>query len=277
MNRLRDYASLFSRQVASEVLSGNLEVIYQKIERYDAAWTGSNETYHGYLKKVYHCLNDNYRNEYILKNELLNDWLKDHLGSTNCEIYSEFRVGTAKADLVMFNGTAIAFEIKSEYDSPERLNNQLANYLKAFNEVYVIVSEKQLKRYESLIDEAVGLISFSGNEFIEVRESAVRKILCRKTVMGLLYTKEYKKMVQDYYGALPEMTSFTQYDVCFDLIERIDEDRFAEMYLSTLKNRAKRPNLSTRYYAEFNQLVLAMNWNEKQRQVYMTHLKKPIA
>ena len=96
ITRLRDYASLFSRQVAAEVLSGNLDRIKRKVERYDSVWGSSSKTYHEYLRKVYHCLHEHYRNEYILKNELLNDWLKDHIGSSQSEIYSEFKVGTAK-------------------------------------------------------------------------------------------------------------------------------------------------------------------------------------
>ncbi len=277
LNRLRDYATLFSRQVASEVLSGNMDKIKHKIERYDAVWSSSNKSYHEYLQKVYRILNENYRNEYILKNELLNDWLKDHIGSSHSEIYSEFKVGTAKADLVMFNGSARAFEIKSEYDSPARLNNQLRNYVKAFHEVYVVVPEAHLKKYASTIDDTVGLISFWNDGFKKERESHIRKRLCRKTVMTLLHSKEYKQLVQTYYGSLPRMTSFTQYDICFERIMDIDESSFTALYLSTLKNRINRAKLSTRYYAEFNQLILAMNWNEKQRRTYFDHLKMPIA
>jgi hypothetical protein len=277
INRLRDYASLFSRQVASEVLSGNLDKINKKVERYDPVWGSSNKTYYAYLRKVYHCLHENYRNEYILKNELLNDWLRDHIGSSDSEIYSEFKVGTAKADLVMFNGSARAFEIKSEYDSPARLNNQLSNYTKAFHEVYVVVPEVHLKKYTSGVDDSVGLISFRDGGFKKERESKIRKRLCRKTVMTLLHCKEYKQLVEDYYGSLPPMTSFTQYDVCFERIMDIDENRFTALYLSFLKNRTSRPKLSTRYHAEFNQLILAMNWNEKQMRTYFDHLKMPIA
>jgi hypothetical protein len=277
MNRLRDYATLFSRQTANEILSGEMERVEQKVKRYDQEWIESNpKTYHQYFKKAYKCLKESYQNEYILKNELLNSWLKEHLGSPDSELYSEFRVGTAKADLAMFNGLAKAFEIKSEYDSPSRLNNQLQNYAKAFHEIYVIVPEKQVSKYDDIIEEAVGLISYGGKEFNQVRKSAVREILCRKTVTSLLHSKEYKQMVQAYYGTLPKMTSFTQYDICFDKIKAIEEPKFTELYLSALKSRVQRPKLSTRYFSEFNQLVLAMNWDEKQRHTYINHLKKPI-
>jgi hypothetical protein len=277
MNRLRDYATFFSRQTAAEVLSGNMDRVEQKIIRYDQHWIDSNpRTYHDYFKRAYKSLQKSYQNEYILKNELLNKWLKEHLGSPDSELYSEFRVGTAKADLAMFNGSAKAFEIKSEYDSPSRLNNQLQNYIKAFHEVYVIVPENQVSKYDAIIAKAVGLVSYSGKEFHQVRQGAVRKTLCRKTVMSLLHSKEYKLMVRDYYGELPEMTSFTQYDTCLNKIKGIDEAEFTELYLTALKSRVNRPNLSTRYFAEFNQLVLAMNWDEKQRHTYINHLKRPI-
>lgn len=278
ISRLRDYASLFSRQASSEILSGNLHLVEQKIRRYDHSWKESkNKTFHDYLKQVYKCINKEYQNEYVLKNELLNQWLKEYLGCPDSEIYSEFKVGSAKADLVMFNGLAKAFEIKSEYDSPSRLNNQLKNYSKAFHEVYVIVPEKQLQKYDTIIDKTVGLISFCGKEFHQIRSSAIRQDLCRKTVMSLLHSKEYIRVVQDYYGALPNMTSFTQYETCYNKIAGIEEVKFTELYLSALKTRVNRPVLSTRYFAEFNQLVLAMNWDEKQRHTYIDQLQRPIA
>jgi hypothetical protein len=277
MNRLRDYAALFSRQTANEVLSGEMDRVEQKIKRYDQEWIESNpKTYHAYFKRAYKYLKKSYQNEYILKNELLNRWLKEHLGSTDSELYSEFRVGTAKADLVMFNGSAKAFEIKSEYDSPSRLSNQLRNYTKAFHEIYLIVPEKHVSKYSAIIDETIGLISYNGKEFNQIRKSAKRQSLCRKTAMSILHTKEYKQIVKDYNGVLPEMTSFTQYDICFDKINEIEEKKFTEIYLTTLKKRVRRPNLSTRYFSEFNQLVLAMNWDDEQRHAYINQLKKTI-
>jgi len=82
MNRLRDYAALFSRQTATQVLSGDMKGVEQKIERYDLEWMESNpKTYHAYFKRVYKRLKESCQNEYILKNELFNSWLEEDLGS----------------------------------------------------------------------------------------------------------------------------------------------------------------------------------------------------
>jgi len=88
-----------------------------KIQRYDSPWRRLiKATYIDYLKHVYRILELNYQNEYVYKNTFLNEWLIKEIGKENSKVYSEFRVGTAFADLVMFNGTSKAFEIKTEYD-----------------------------------------------------------------------------------------------------------------------------------------------------------------
>lgn len=47
----------------------------------------------------------------------------------------------------MFNGKSKVFEIKTILDKEYRLSNQLQEYKKLFNEVYIIVPRELLSKY----------------------------------------------------------------------------------------------------------------------------------
>nr|WP_270211591.1 sce7726 family protein [Streptococcus anginosus] len=46
---------------------------------------------------------------------------------------TEIPVGRAKPDFILINGKAVVYEIKTELDNFDRLENQINEYYKAFN------------------------------------------------------------------------------------------------------------------------------------------------
>lgn len=279
-NQLRDYSSLFSRSDAELWMKSNFESIDYKIERYDIKWQNfSNATYLDYLKYVYQILENNYQNEYIFKNSFLNEWLIKEIGQNNTKVYNEFRVGNAVADLVMFNGKSKVFEIKTEFDSTKRLNLQIENYSKAFNQIFLIVPESKLSIY-SKIDKNIGLISFNNNEklekFILQRDAFTNSEVDYDTIMKVLHTNEYKSIVESFYGELPIMTSFNQYNICRELIKKIPNNTLNKKFIEKMKSRNLENALSNRYYKEFNQISLALKLTKKDREIMIKNLKSQI-
>lgn len=278
-NQLRDYSSLFSRSSAKEWMSGNLSSIDYKIKRYDQCWYSKPKTtYIDYLKFVYSVLENQYQNEYILKNSFLNDWLIKELGESNSEIYSEFRIGSAIADLVMFNGTSRAFEIKTELDSDKRLNSQLDQYRKVFNEIFLIVPASKIEEYETY-DSSVGIICFDilrPTRFQIIRYAVKNTDIDAEALMHILHTNEYKEIVSYHYGQLPKITSFNQFEVCKELIAKIPQNELNQLFINKMKKRAGSYGLSVRYYKEFNQLSLALRMNMKNRKQLFSILKAPL-
>lgn len=279
-NQLRDYSSLFSRSAAEHWIKSNFESIDYKIERYDIKWQNStNATYLDYLKYVYQILDKNYQNEYIFKNSFLNEWLISEIGHNNTKVFNEFRVGNAVADLVMFNGKSKVFEIKTEFDSTKRLNLQIENYSKAFNQIFLIVPESKLSVY-SKFDKSIGLISFNKCEkserFTMRRDVVTNYEVDSETIMKVLHTNEYKSIVNFFYGELPVMTSFNQYNICNELIKEIPNIELNKMFIEKMKNRNLENALSIRYYKEFNQISLALKLNKKDKEIMIKNLKSPI-
>jgi hypothetical protein len=220
----------------------------------------------------------NYQNEYIFKNEFLNKWLISELGETNSQIFSEFRVGNSIADLAMFNGCSKIFEIKTELDSDARLDLQLKNYRKAFNEIYIIIPNSKLSNYKKY-DKTLGLITYdssSENVFTLVRSAKTNYEIEPSTIMTILHSNEYKSIVKKYYGYLPDMTSFSQYNICSKLICNIPKEKLNNLFITEVKKRDINNALSSRYYKEFNQLFLALKMNRNTKNKMIDILKTPI-
>jgi hypothetical protein len=279
INQLRDYSSLFSRSQALSWLKMDFSSINYKIERYDDKWLNSqNLTYLDYLKYVYSVLADNYQNEYVFKNEFLNNWLIKELGETSSKIFSEFRVGNSIADLVMFNGCSKIFEIKTELDSDSRLTLQLENYEKAFNQIFLIIPKSKVYLYEKQ-EASVGLITYdssSENIFSFYRNAKLNLDVDASVIMSILHTNEYKSIVREYYGFLPQMTSFNQFKICSELIFEIPNERLNILFIDEMKKRDSSDALSSRYYKEFNQLFLALKMNRNSKREMIESLKTNI-
>jgi hypothetical protein len=278
-SQLRDYSSLFSRNEVKSWLRGDFTSINYKIERYDRQWRKSvSATYMDYLKYVYNILELHYQNEYVFKNALLNEWLIKEIGQGNSKVFNEYRVGNAVADLVMFNGNSKVFEIKTEYDSDHRLALQLENYKKAFNQIYIIIPESKLFLYEKYND-GVGLISFNSKltkKFTIQRQAVNNTEVDAETIMHILHTHEYKAIVKLHYGYLPEMTSFSQFRTCSELIKKIPNQELNRRFIEQMKKRDLENVLSNRYYKEFNQLSLALKLSKVERKNMIQKLKSPL-
>ena len=156
--RLRDLSSAFSRSAFIDVLNFNDYSHFNWLaSKYDLLKCA---TYSDLLKKTYSLISKYYRCEYVYKNELIKLLLKEY-GTKNSVYFSEFRVGNSIADMVMFNGESKAFEIKTEYDTPRRLDKQLDDYKRFFDKCYIVVPENKVDEYYAIVESTTGIIAMS--------------------------------------------------------------------------------------------------------------------
>lgn len=279
IHQLRDYASLFSRSVALEWFDNDFTNINHKIERYDKnRFAKSTKTYLDYLKYAYQTIEQSYPTEYVYKNAFLNEWLIKELGHDNTKVYSEFRLGKAVADLVMFNGVSKVFEIKTALDSTKRLDNQIESYRDIFNEIYLIVPLSKIEQYLTY-EKHIGIISFSNEhkQKFELERKPIRNMdIKANSLMNVLHTDEYKNIVQAYFNELPPMNSFNQFKVCTDLLAQIPSETLNKLFVSELKNRGEANSFSSRTHLAFNQLSLALKLGKNERAILFQNLKTPI-
>jgi hypothetical protein len=282
LDRMRSYSAVFSSTSFSKVLKGHdLSFIDSKIKRYDenTIKSGKVSTYLEYIRHIYAELSKNYRNEYFYKNSFINNLLLKEYGVKDTIAINEFRVGNSIADIVLFNGSSKAFEIKTELDSKRRLKGQIADYTKIFDECYIITDESLIEKYSNEND-WVGLIALQklprSIKMKEVRKAKRNETINPETLIRSIRTSEYKSIVQQFYGELPEMNSFNMFDVCFQLMKEIPLDILRSLFIDVLKTRKSNTVLLKSFQKELRQLALAMQIDEKKYQHLLAKLNNPI-
>lgn len=268
LDKLRSYATVFSSTSFSKLLQRNdYSFINAKIERYDFSKVGREiHTYHDYLQYIYRELRKQYLNEYVYKNTFINDLLINKYGVKDTIAINEFRVGNSIADIVMFNGTSKAFEIKTELDSNKRLRGQLSDYTKIFKSSYIVthesLSEKYLREYENI--GVIELVERSKSLVMqEVRAAKENCFIDPETLIHAIRTSEYKSIVRKYYGALPKMNSFNMFEICKCLMKQIPHEQLNVLFIDELKKRKSNTEIIKTFPGELRQLCFAMNINSK--------------
>jgi len=264
LDKLRSYSTVFTRASFNKLLQyDDYSFIDAKIERYDSLKVGKSiHSYYDYIQYIYRALSKHYRNEYVYKNTFINDLLLSQYGVKDTIAINEFRVGNSIADIVMFNGTSKAFEIKTELDTDKRLIGQLADYRKIFKECYIITHESLVEKYLQE-DEQIGIIKLIERPksliMQEVRHAKENKEIDSDTLIRSIRTQEYKSIVKQYYGELPEMHSFNMFETCSGLLKCIPRDQLHHFFIEELKKRKSNTNMINKYCNELRQMCFAMN------------------
>lgn len=112
------------------------------------------------------------RHEYIYKAALTHKVLLGAHSLQTASMLTEFRAGQSKADLVILNGTATVYEIKSERDSLSRLQKQLQAYRQVFAKAYVIAGDNHIDAVLKAAPCDVGVMLLSNRHQISTVRAA---------------------------------------------------------------------------------------------------------
>lgn len=113
-----------------------------------------------------------FRHEYIYKAALTKNILLGKHSLRTASVLTEFRVGECKVDLAILNGTATAYEVKSERDSLIRLERQVAAYSKVFARVYVIAADSHVEAVWASVPEDIGILCLNNRHYISILRQA---------------------------------------------------------------------------------------------------------
>lgn len=264
-DRMRAYSSLFSRRVVQDILRyEDFSLINNIVYNMDESWTIDNTaTYLHYFYYLYSELLKNYRCEYIFKNEVINRILLPKMAHRETIVMNEFRVDQSIADLVMFNGTSRAFEIKTDYDSDKRLAHQLRDYCKLFELCYLVVSDDSCEKYIHVIPENVGVITmkYVRGKLVHhiVKEAVQDSTIDVHTLMRSVRTNEYKNITKRVCGKLPNVSEFDMFDACEQLLLCADNSQVNKAFIAEIKKRVSNMNSLQNADSAFRQLCLSTN------------------
>lgn len=138
------------------------------------------------------------RDDYVYRSALTQKILLGRHSLRTASLLSEFRAGKSKADLVILNGTAAAYEIKSERDSLSRLANQIQNYKKVFSVVNIIANDRHIKHILTSVPEDVGVLHLNRRYQITVEREAVDspECVCPVAIFESLRLREAQEVLK---------------------------------------------------------------------------------
>ncbi len=192
------------------------------------------------ISKIYKYMSENYRNEYFYQNTLLNKLLLGRHSLNTTTALTQITIGNSKADFVMINGKAVVYEIKTELDSFERLNTQLADYYKAFNYVCVVTCEDNYEKLNYILKSTkVGICILSDKNTLQFpkKPEAYSDSLSYNAIFKVLRKREFENILLEYFKKLPQATPVFYYDECFKWFSTIPLEKAYAMSLKQLKKR----------------------------------------
>ena len=114
-------------------------------------------------------------------------------------MYVGWPVANAKPDMLLVNGDATVYEIKTPFDSPQRIDAQLAEYYRCFASVNVVVQEQEADRYMKILPRHVGVLALTPRFTLSIRRPHMKMIekLDHASMIRLLHEKECYNAVSD--------------------------------------------------------------------------------
>jgi len=228
---------------------GNSDMLSYCVKRYIKNPNGKD--YGTLLSEIYSYMNKQYRNEYLYKNTLLNKLLLGKHSLRTTTALTELPIGKSKADFVMINGKGVVYEIKTELDNVDRLNNQIDDYYKAFKYVCVVTCDEHYNKIINLVDESVGIIILTSKGSLKTIREAKEKSseLDYKTIFKILRKAEFESIIEYAGFDLPKSSQFHYYKECMSVIENIE---ILNLQIEMLKRLKRRENIDVE---EFKYIV----------------------
>lgn len=262
--KLRDLSSVFSRSAFVDILNYcDYSHFDWLVNQYSSSLNCT--TYFDLIKKTYSIISKHYRCEYVYKNELIKLLLKEY-GTKDTVYFSEFRVGNSIADIAMFNGESKAFEIKTEYDTPRRLDKQMEDYKRFFDKCYIVVPESKLDEYRTIVESTTGIISMKRENgrivLYKVRQAQQNTRFAPDALMSCLRISEYTNIALSLGASLDGIAGYDMFNFCYNVISNADPGMVKKLFLREVKKRKNNTPFLRKSPMVIRQMLLSLNLPE---------------
>lgn len=204
------------------------------------------------INELYNILSKNYRNEYFYKNTLVNKLLFGVHSPNTTTALSQINMDNSVADLVLINGRATVFEIKTDLDTLTRLESQINDYYKCFKYVVVVTYEDQFYQLEEKYrDTELGIYTITTNDTIsrKLKKEPIARtdLLSHDAIFSMLQKSEYETIIKKHYRYLPDVIPADYYTECRKLFIDLPMKNIQEEILKEMK---KRKNINTEMFKD---------------------------
>jgi hypothetical protein len=238
--KYRNIAKLFTRMELGKLSQGNFETINSIAGKFPEL--RESRQLIDFYSKAYDILLRNYRNEYVVKNELANKILLGRHSMNTTTMASELRTGINIADCVVINKESACYEIKTEFDSLVRFQNQLNSYLQTFEKTFVVTHKSHMEHVLSIqsVTPKFGVIEMTDrNQFRTVRDAPVSQHFNLEMSFETLRKPEYVYIAELVSGVIPEMPNTQTYQYCKDIYTKLNPKEARALFNHCIKNFRK--------------------------------------
>lgn len=189
---------------------------------------------------AYERLLSSSRPEYVYKNILLSKMVFGKYSPSTTSWLYEFRVGDARADAVLVNGVATAFEIKTDLDDFSRAKSQLEAYYSCFDRVVFVVGNGQVDKALRELPNYVGILRLSNRcQLSEVRDVVSYTERLSSEAMFHLFRKSERIDLQRKHGVHTDhLSPIEQYSAARDAISLLPSKVVHRDFVEALRKRS---------------------------------------
>ena len=202
------------------------------------------------LDKAFHVMRHQCPVEYVFKAYLLKRLLFGRHSPRTTACYFEFPVGNARADMLLVNGDATVFEVKSRFDNPVRLESQLQEYYKCFTQVTVVTEAGYEDKYMDELPAHVGVATLTSRDSLSTKRTPLphRDELDHFSLFQVFHQAERHRVAEELLGI--RASAFNPAKRYHRLLERFAADlpvlRGHEEVVSALRQRQRTERLADR-------------------------------
>lgn len=217
----------------SEYLAGAL------VETGFANAIGLSSTVGDALRAIFDLLRNAYRCDYVYRAAITNKLFLGRHSPATTTLLSELRVWRSKADLAMFNGTSIAYEIKTELDNVDRLDSQLRDYSSMFDRIFVVTHDDRLASIRPVIPPHVGILVLGRSLSFRVEREALSNAdrVHPRTIADALRRDEVLEVTRRVTGSVPSATRVALIDACTSALASCSPREVHDAMVAVLKRR----------------------------------------
>lgn len=190
----------------------------------------------------YRQLLDHYRCEYVYKNAIATKIFLSRHSLQNSLMTDEIRSAGSRGDVAILNGTSTIYEIKSEFDSFDRLDNQVSDYQKVFDRIYVVTTEKKSRVLTGTAQRSVGIIVLRDDGTLStLRESESHKQSTDPAaIFDCMRQSEYCRAVAEVFGYVPQVPNSELYRKAKEMFCSLPSHVAHDLMVSQIKRRGKK-------------------------------------
>lgn len=192
------------------------------------------------LDEIYQLLATHYQCEYIFKNSVASAIRSHNRGFKNVVVMDEFRANECRADVVAVNGTSIAYEVKTDLDSLDKLPKQLDTYQTVFDEIWVVTTPTLSSKVMTMAPLHVGIAVLGSNMRLKTtrKPTSNKQHVSPEHIFDCMRREEYVAALRHLTGIAPIVAPARMYTECKRIFRNLPPDTAHAAFVSAMKSRA---------------------------------------